>query len=422
MTGKFDVWGLPRMDANENSFGLKPGTLRMSGRALRVAGSAALVSIMLSACSSVPDAINPVSWYEKTTDFFSGDSQAADTGTAPAETAQAPQNKGLSADPDAPPPAAPRPAEQVASAPSGLSADQSTGDYASPPIQRQGAAQDVYTPEAATASAPPPPVAAPQTAVRSQPITPSQPAPTFSAPRAPQTMPKSTDMASAPPPPSLPTVTGAPSAQPPFATATMTPPKPFEFPPVNSMAQFGQDEFETVVITADGMESVPEPQPQPLMRMPAAPQQTASVARSGAQFPQPGVTTSDEVGPVSLGGMLRVATIHFANNSSILDSRDRSILGAVIQLQRERGGRVVVVGHASSRTKDMDYIQHQMVNFEISMKRAGAIGSALKGMGLPGEALEVQAVSDTKPIFLEVMPSGEAGNRRVEIYLAGAAT
>jgi len=105
-----------------------------------------------------------------------------------------------------------------------------------------------------------------------------------------------------------------------------------------------------------------------------------------------------------------------------LDQRDRSILGAVIQLQKERGGRVVVVGHASARTKDMDYIKHQMVNFEISMNRAGTIGTVLKSMGLPAETLEVQAVSDTQPLFLEVMPSGEAGNRRVEIYLAAAAT
>jgi len=116
-------------------------------------------------------------------------------------------------------------------------------------------------------------------------------------------------------------------------------------------------------------------------------------------------------------GMTRVATIHFANNSSLLDARDRSILGAVIQLQNERGGQVVVVGHASSRTRDMDYIAHQMVNFEVSMERAATIGNVLKDMGLSGEQLEVQAVSDTTPLYLEVMPSGEAGNRRVEIYL-----
>lgn len=66
----------------------------------------------------------------------------------------------------------------------------------------------------------------------------------------------------------------------------------------------------------------------------------------------------------------------------------------------------------------MDYIRHQMVNFKISMERADTVGNALESMGLRGNLLEVQAVSDAKPLYLEVMPSGEAGNRRVEVYLA----
>lgn len=49
---------------------------------VRVAACAALLSVMLGGCSSVPDAVNPVKWYEKTTDFFAGDSQAADMQTA----------------------------------------------------------------------------------------------------------------------------------------------------------------------------------------------------------------------------------------------------------------------------------------------------------------------------------------------------
>jgi len=182
------------------------------------------------------------------------------------------------------------------------------------------------------------------------------------------------------------------------------------------MTGYGGD-FETVVISSDGMAGMPEPAQMPQLSMAGAPQGAVS-----ALFPEPGATTTGTVGPATVGGMVRVATIHFANNAANLDQRDRSILGAVIQLQKERGGRVVVVGHASARTKDMDYIKHQMVNFEISMNRAGTIGTVLTKMGLPAETLEVQAVSDTQPLFLEVMPSGEAGNRRVEIYLAAATT
>jgi outer membrane protein OmpA-like peptidoglycan-associated protein len=197
------------------------------------------------------------------------------------------------------------------------------------------------------------------------------------------------------------------------------PPPPHFNAPANALSPFDGNDFETVVISSDGMETVPQPmsrtagqslseQSQPQSQLPSS---------NGARFPEPGTTTSDEGQDYATQGMTRVATIHFANNASNLDSRDRSILGAVIQLQHERGGHVVVVGHASSRTRDMDYIAHQMVNFQISMERAASIGNALKGLGLPGESLEVQAVSDSAPLYMEVMPSGEAGNRRVEIYL-----
>ena len=84
----------------------------------------------------------------------------------------------------------------------------------------------------------------------------------------------------------------------------------------------------------------------------------------------------------------------------------------------ERGGSLYVVGHASSRTSDMDYIKHAMTNFQISTARANQVTSALKSMGVDASQLRTHALSDTVPLYFEVMPSGEAGNRRVEIYLS----
>ena len=403
-----------RTEVRQNVLWTKSGVLRG-------VASAALLSVMLGACSSVPDVVNPVSWYEKTTDFFSGDSQAANT----APTAPDGQNQGLAADPNAPPPApSAAPAQQVAVAPSGLNADQVGGNYASPAIERQGAPSNVLTPQAQVAQAP---QAAPTPAAQpTMDVTPA-PQPTLTQPPMSSAMPAPMDMASAPPPmPTMPSASGAPApASAPQAasyvpTGPMTPPPPFEFPAPDAMSAYGGNNFETVVISADGMAAMPEPAVMPQLSMAGGP--NAAPQSAGARFPEPGATTTGEVGPATVGGLVRVATIHFANNAANLDQRDRSILGAVVQLQKERGGRVVVVGHASARTKDMDYIKHQMVNFEISMNRAGTIGTTLKTMGLPAQTLEVQAVSDTQPLFLEVMPSGEAGNRRVELYLAGAAT
>ena len=190
------------------------------------------------------------------------------------------------------------------------------------------------------------------------------------------------------------------------------PPPPEFNAPANALSPYGGDEFETVVINSDGMDTEPQ-QPSQMMGQSSMSQSSMEQSPSGAVFAESGATASFDP-----AGMTRVATIHFASSSSMLDERDRTILGAVIQLQRERGGHVVVVGHASSHTRDMDYIAHQMVNFQVSMERAATIGNELKDLGLAGDVLEVQAVSDTAPLYTEIMPSGEAGNRRVEIYLA----
>jgi len=380
---------------------------KMSGsykNPVRIAVSAALLSVMLGGCSVVPDAVNPVKWYEKTTDFFSGDRQASD----PAQAQTSADNRGLAADPNAPAPA-PAP-EQVAVASGGLSSDAASSNYASPPISRQGAPRDVLKPADTVAlNTPPPPMAQPVA-----PVTPTQVAPPpLSAPQ---------PLAVAEPPQSaFSSASAAPAPQANYQPSPISPPKrlsfadappppDFNLPPTNANAPFGVDQFETVVISADGMQDLPAT----TRRLNPGPAKNVAQNTSAARFPEPGAAQG---GFIADGNMARVATIHFADNSSNMDARDRSILGAVIQLQKERGGRVVVVGHASSRTRDMDYIRHKMVNFEISMKRATAIGNALKTRGLGADKLEVQAVSDAQPQYLEVMPSGEVGNRRVEIYL-----
>jgi len=371
----------------------------------RIAVSAAVLSVMLSGCSSVPDAINPVKWYEQTTDFFSGDQQASSVQAEPAQGQGVATNSGLAADPNAPAPAR----QQVSQAAGGLGSDASSSNYASAPIARQGAARDVLTPAETVAmntplaqpsSTPPAPMAQPSVAVT----------PTFVAP-APAPAP-ATLMAEVP-------AYAAPSSSAPKRLSFADAPAPPEFniPNYGVDSPFGGDQFETIVISGGGMDEMASVQPR---RLAIAGTTAPAPVAFGAQFPTPGATTTPMASgvPVNLGNMTRVATIHFANNSSNMDARDRSILSAVIQLQKERGGRVVVIGHASSRTRDMDYLRHKMVNFEISMQRAMSIGSALKSRGLGDQNLEVQAVSDSQPLYQEVMPSGEVGNRRVEIYLA----
>lgn len=112
-----------------------------------------------------------------------------------------------------------------------------------------------------------------------------------------------------------------------------------------------------------------------------------------------------------------VATIQFGDGSASLNGQDRQILRQVVSLQRQYGGALRVVGHASSRTADMSWDRHDRANEAISQARAKAVGKALVALGVPRGQLYAGAVGDSQPIYQEVMPAGEAGNRRAEIYL-----
>jgi outer membrane protein OmpA-like peptidoglycan-associated protein len=112
-----------------------------------------------------------------------------------------------------------------------------------------------------------------------------------------------------------------------------------------------------------------------------------------------------------------IAVIFFRNGSTGLSSHDYAVLHDVMLIQQQQGGHLRVVGHASERTETVDYVTHQAINNNLSLKRASAVGGALLQMGVPGADVAISAVGGQAPIFYEFMPTGEAGNRRVEIFL-----
>jgi flagellar motor protein MotB len=65
----------------------------------------------------------------------------------------------------------------------------------------------------------------------------------------------------------------------------------------------------------------------------------------------------------------------------------------------------------------MDPSRHKSVNYRMSVDRAGAVARELTDLGVPSEMIVVTAMADEDPVYYEVMPSGEAGNRRAEIYI-----
>jgi outer membrane protein OmpA-like peptidoglycan-associated protein len=113
---------------------------------------------------------------------------------------------------------------------------------------------------------------------------------------------------------------------------------------------------------------------------------------------------------------LQVATIQFGHSSAQLDARGRAIIAQIASAQRGTGSSVLVVGHASSRTRQLTKAHHEAANFDVSFARANAVAQELVRAGVPTDRVTVEAVADDQPIYSEAMPNGEAGNRRAEIY------
>jgi flagellar motor protein MotB len=65
----------------------------------------------------------------------------------------------------------------------------------------------------------------------------------------------------------------------------------------------------------------------------------------------------------------------------------------------------------------MSYGDHDAINQKLSMARASSVARALIGFGAPQGTISVSAVGSQQPVYPEFMPTGEAGNRRVEVFL-----
>ena len=107
----------------------------------------------------------------------------------------------------------------------------------------------------------------------------------------------------------------------------------------------------------------------------------------------------------------------FGHGSAEPSPEDMATLEILAARAMQAGARLRVVGHASIRTRDLDPIEHTLVNFMMSLHRANAVAAALRASGMPADRVSVTAVGATQPRYSEAMPSGEAGNRRVEVFI-----
>ncbi|MGJ3258932.1 MAG: OmpA family protein [Rhodospirillales bacterium] len=390
-------------------------TARNSGYRTLVRSMAIVIgsSLVLSACSKVPDAINPAAWYRSTSDFIAGDEQ------------ESPENAGnqLRADRGKAPPGADGESPNLArveqqmqqreNMQSGLAADTQGRKYADSVQRQDEAAKDSLYAEDKTPP-PAPQVEAQKAAPDPQPAKPvtsaEPPAPPTPKPDAPQdqTVTQSAEQTKQEP---VTSVSNGPDAsfgidpgmkqrlQQQLAEIQARAADQGSLLP-SDMGNAGDEG--TVIISSGGVETAMAPGSMQFRN--TGGMQSGPVANNGA-LPLPSSST-------------KVATILFRNGSSGLDANDRKILADVARLQRENNATVRVIGHASQRTRNMDPNRHKQANYEVSVMRANQVASELQRLGIASERILTAAVGDNQPIYLEVMPSGEAGNRRTEIYLS----
>ncbi len=318
------------------------------------------VAALLGGCTWVPDYLNPVEWYRGTKDWIMGEDEAQ---------AARPQQPPPGADKPFPslssvparPTTATTPAERAQAAKS-LDADRRGARYSDQVIRRQADTQTVLPRK------PTPPVTS---------AVPAQPAPRYDRPMAPAAPAPASRFVS---PPAPPTAAGlAPPAPAAPAAPVAGAPERLAYAPI------------------PGTESY--------------------LGGQGAAPAQRAATAAARPSRAGLPGSAKVATVYFATGSSRISRDGERQIRQAYQAYRSQGGMLRVVGHASSRTKNLDPMRHRIANFRVSIDRANRVARALIRLGAKPDTVFIDAMSDTEPVFFEVMPAGESENRRVEILL-----
>lgn len=114
----------------------------------------------------------------------------------------------------------------------------------------------------------------------------------------------------------------------------------------------------------------------------------------------------------------QAAIIYFADGSANISSDDATKISKIAKLAKTKGAKISVYGFASSRTRNTDVMSHKLANFNISLQRAENVVANLEKMGVSRSSISMEALSDSQPLYQEVMPEGERLNRRAEIYVS----
>ena len=375
-------------------------------------GSSVLIlaaMLVLSGCETLEETVDTLDPFSEDTTAESDSDEGATFDEEGPSTGEDEPIPNLASVPEKPQPSST--SEQRRTVATELVADREKAKYTKP----------IELPESASMPPPPPPAPKSPPAVPPEEVMVETLAPTASA---------TASAASAKP--ALP-APSAPSSAPPTPQAVVTPglPSPIPMAPAVAPGPAVLKPGSTLQMVYQQQLALSAPRPPAPIVAPSASLAPASTPSASALPPPAPITPSASAEAMVVGtprGLeeyrvgaraisSNIATIYFSNNSARLSSRDRVQLQQVASRQREVDGALRVIGHASSRTRDMDPVRHKLVNFKISVDRATAVSEELMRYGVSPDALYVGAVSDAEPVTTEIMPADEVYNRRVEIFL-----
>lgn len=145
------------------------------------------------------------------------------------------------------------------------------------------------------------------------------------------------------------------------------------------------------------------------------PSQSTTVTRKAVAAPVGAVSVYDgQGGP----GNIPPYVLQFDYGSAALTAADRTALSEVLPAVGVYGDTVRIVGHASHLSGQKDDSKAKWANFSLSMQRAEAVAMELANQGVAANRIIVEAAGDSVPVYYQsAMPTGEPGDRRVEIFI-----
>ncbi len=113
---------------------------------------------------------------------------------------------------------------------------------------------------------------------------------------------------------------------------------------------------------------------------------------------------------------LKVAVIQFPRAAADLDDATREILAQVAAYAQQARADIMLFGYTSLKVEIATGGSARDSASSLATNRLRAVGLVLAEKGVPIDRLQLIARGNLDPAWLETEATGEAGNRRVEIW------